>query len=62
MLAVLDEFGFAEHFMADYGDEENYRDPCSLFDEKDVQKFLATMHKCFALAEKFYQFYFPKSA
>ena len=60
-LCAFDEFGFVEHFMTDYGDEENYRDPWSLFGEKDALKSLTTPRNCLALAEKCFQFYFPQT-
>ncbi|MEK7728918.1 MAG: hypothetical protein AAB354_10925 [candidate division KSB1 bacterium] len=61
-LDAFDEFGFAEHFMTDYGDEENYRDPWSIFSEKDALQALATLRTCLTLAEKCFQFYHPQSA
>jgi hypothetical protein len=60
-LAAFDEYGFAEHFMADYGDEQSYRDPWSLFHEADAQKSLVTVSTCLALAERFFNFYHPES-
>lgn len=62
LIDAFDEFGFAEHFMTDYGDEENYRDPWSIFDEADGLKSLTTMRACLAFAEKCYRFYYPQPA
>lgn len=61
VLALFDELGFEEHFLTDYGDEEAYRDPWSLFSEDDDQKALEIMRKCLSVAEKFDQFYYPQS-
>jgi HEPN domain-containing protein len=58
-LAFFDELGFEEHFLTDYGDENNYRDPWSLFREEDAKKALEIMQTCLVVAEKFYQFYYP---
>lgn len=58
-LSAFDELGFEEHFLTDYGDEQTYRDPWSLFNESDAQKALEILHQCLAVAEKFYQFYYP---
>lgn len=58
-LSVFDQLGFEEHFMTDYGDEENYRDPWSLFTEEDAQKAVAIMQQCLTVAERFYGFYYP---
>jgi HEPN domain-containing protein len=60
-LSAFDEFGFEEHFLTDYGDEKTYQDPWSLFSDEDAQKALDIMQKCLAVAEKFYQFYYPPS-
>lgn len=45
--------------MTDYGDEENYRDPWSLFTEEDAKKAEAIMQQCLTVAERFYGFYYP---
>ncbi len=58
-LSAFDELGFEEHFLTDYGDEQTYRDPWSLFSENDAQKALEILQKCLAVTEKFYQFYHP---
>jgi len=60
-LNFFDELGFEEHFLTDYGDEKTYQDPWSLFSDEDAQKALDIMQKCLAVAEKFYQFYYPPS-
>jgi len=60
-LTVFDELGFAQHFMTDYGDEEGYRDPWSIFSEADALKSLETVSTCLALAERFFNFYHPES-
>lgn len=60
-LTYFDELGFEEHFLTDYGDEKNYRDPWSLFSEDDAKKALDIMRKCLAVAENFHQFRYPPS-
>jgi HEPN domain-containing protein len=60
-LTYFDELGFEEHFLTDYGDEKSYKDPWSLFNESDAKKALDIMRKCSAVAENFYQFYYPPS-
>lgn len=60
-LTYFDELGFEEHFLTDYGDETNYRDPWSLFSEDDAQKALEIMRRCLVVAENFYLFYYPPS-
>jgi len=60
-LTYFDELGFEEHFLTDYGDEKNYKDPWSLFNKSDAQKALDIMQKCLTVAEAFYQFYYPQS-
>jgi len=57
MLDAFDEFGFAKHFMTDYGDEESYCDPWAIFGEKDTHKALETMRTCLALSEQCFRFY-----
>ncbi|MDZ7290669.1 MAG: HEPN domain-containing protein [candidate division KSB1 bacterium] len=60
-LSAFDELGFEEYFLTDYGDEEAYRDPWSLFSEEDAKKAMEITRQCLTVAEKFYQFHYPQS-
>ena len=60
-LSLFDELGFEEHFLTENGDEETYRDPWTLFGDDDATKAVHIMHKCLAVAERFYQYHFPQS-
>ncbi len=58
-LSLFEEIGFEKHFMTDYGDEATYRDPWQLFGEEDAKESLTIAEKCFSLAKKVFNFYFP---
>ncbi|MFQ5638268.1 MAG: HEPN domain-containing protein [bacterium] len=60
ILPLFDELGFEEHFTTDYGLESEYVVPWELYDEQDAKKALDAAKKCLPIAEKIFNFYFPK--
>lgn len=56
----MEELGSEEHLMTDYGDEETYRDPWTLFGEEEGREALETAKRCVQLARRVFGFYFEK--
>ena len=37
IIPIVEEHGFEEHILSDYGDEESYRTPWEIFDKKSAE-------------------------
>lgn len=58
IIQMMGELGFEEHFMTDYGNENDYKDPWELFQEDDAKEALEFAKECAKIAREVYEFYF----
>lgn len=57
-LPLFGELGFEQHFLSDYGKEEEFQTPWELFGEEDAAKSLQMARECHVFASAFFDSFF----
>ena len=58
VLPLFGELGFEQHFLSDYGKEEEFQTLWELFDEEDAREFLQIARQCYSVASDFFNAFF----
>ena len=54
---MVDELGFEQHLMTDYGDGVSKKDPWEVFKEEDAEKASGMTQKCYNSAKAIHEQY-----
>ena len=57
-LPLFGELGFEQHFLSEYGKEEEFQTPWELFGKEDAAKSLQIARECHLLASAFFDSFF----